>query len=96
MKGGKIMDIHSHPDIDDVMLSTYDNPLNPYDDFVGWWKYDMMLGHDCCGTLARESTVNDIASDVVNDEEILQAMLRIVSREPTIYKLVFPSDFEVA
>lgn len=83
-------------DMDDVMLTTFDNPYNPYEDFIGWWKWDIRLGHDCCGTLARESNVNDLASDDVNSAEILRAMREIVKREPTIYKIVHPSDYSAA
>lgn len=77
----------------DSMLTTFDNPFNPFNDFVRWWKEDLLLGHDCCGTLARESNVSDVASDDVNDKEIVEAMNRIVKRDPMIYKIVFKSDF---
>lgn len=77
----------------DSMLTTFDNPFNPFDDFVRWWKEDLLLQHDCCGILAREANVNDVASDEVNDKEIAEAMKRIVEREPMVYKIVFPSDF---
>lgn len=77
----------------DSMLTTFDNPFNPFNDFVRWWKEDLLLGHDCCGTLARESNVSDVASDDVNDKEIVEAMNRIVKIDPMIYKIVFKSDF---
>ncbi len=76
----------------DSMLTTFDNPFNPFTDFNRWWKEDLLLGHDCCGTLARESCVSDVSSDSINDKEIIDAMKRIVSNEPTIYKIVYLSD----
>lgn len=61
----------------DFMLTTYDNPFSPFTDFDAWWKMDLILGHDCCGTLARESNVSDVASDELNEQAIDEAMNRI-------------------
>lgn len=37
-----------------AMLTTVDNPFNPYDDFVKWYDYDCnVLGYNTCGYLAR-------------------------------------------
>lgn len=76
----------------DSMLTTFDNPFNPFTEFDRWWKEDLLLGHNCCGLLANESNVSDIASDEVNDKAIIEAMERIVKREPMIYKIVYQSD----
>lgn len=78
----------------DSMLTTFDNPFNPFTDFSRWWKEDLLLGHDCCGILARESNVSDVSSDEVNDKAVVEAMKRIVEREPMIYKIVYQSDYE--
>lgn len=80
----------------DSMLTTFDNPFNPFTEFDRWWKEDLLLGHNCCGLLANESNVSDIASDEVNDKAIIEAMERIVKREPMIYKIVYQSDFKKA
>ena len=80
----------------DSMLTTFDNPLNPFTEFDRWWKEDLLLGHNCCGLLANESNVSDVASDEVNDKAIIEAMERIVKREPMIYKIVYQSDFKKA
>lgn len=80
----------------DSMLTTFDNPFNPFVDFFRWWKEDLLLGHDCCGLLAKESNVSDVASDEVNDKAVVDAMERIVKNEPMIYKIVYKEDFEMA
>ena len=80
----------------DSMLTTFDNPFNPFTEFDRWWKEDLLLGHNCCGLLASESNVSDIASDEVNDKAIIEAMERIVKREPMIYKIDYQSDFKKA
>ena len=41
----------------DSMLTTFDNPFNPFTEFDRWWKEDLLLGHNCCGLLANESTI---------------------------------------
>ena len=80
----------------DSMLTTFDNPFNPFTEFDRWWKEDLLLGHNCCGLLANESNVSDVASDEVNDKAIIEAMERIVKREPMVYKIVYQSDFKKA
>ena len=75
------------------MLTTYDNPINPFDNFISWWKNDLLLGHDCCGLLARFALTSDIFSDQKNEEEIDRAMDEICDRYPLIYRKVRKSDY---
>ena len=81
-------------DENDFMLTTYDNPYNPFDDFERWWKEDLLLGHDCCGLLARTANTSEVFSDTLNDEFVQEAMDYIISNEPMIYKKVLPSDYK--
>ena len=69
---------------DEIMLTTYDNPFNPFENFEAWWKEDLRLGHDCCGTLAKVAGWNDVVSDAVNEVEVLRAIDEVVATEPTI------------
>lgn len=78
----------------DFMLTTFDNPFNPFEDFESWFKYDLLLGHNCCGLLAKEANTSYILDDKINDEEILRAMKAICQRSPMIYKIVSQDDFE--
>jgi hypothetical protein len=75
----------------DYMLTTYDNPFNPFTEFEIWFKTDLLLGWNCCQTLANEANTSDVASDEVNDKDILSAMKRIVQNYPMIYKVVSES-----
>lgn len=79
---------------EEFMLTTFDNPFNPFDDFIAWYKFDMLLGHDCCGTLAREAATSEVFSDAVNEKYIREAADRICTEEPMIYRKVFRSDFD--
>ena len=79
----------------DSMLTTFDNPFNPFKEFDLWWKEDLRLGHDCCGLLARTANTSDLASDDINEAEIDRAMNEIVEKEPMIYKKVSNSDYNI-
>lgn len=37
----------------EVLLTTVDNPINPFVDFDAWHSEDLRLGHDTCGLIAR-------------------------------------------
>lgn len=77
------------------MLTTYDNPINPFTDFIGWWKMDHLLGHNCCEVLSNEANLSELASDAEIEKQGSDAIDRIVKREPTIYKrldIIIPDD----
>lgn len=78
---------------EDLMLTTFDNPFNPFTDFITWWKVDMLLGHNTCSLLAEMSNTSDAASDEVNDEYIQEAMHEIVEMSPYIFRIVRESDY---
>lgn len=82
--------------IDEFMLTTYDNPHNPFDDFEIWWKTDLRLGHDCCGILASNAFTSEVYSDEINEKIIKEAANDIVRRWPLIYRIVHRSDFALA
>ena len=37
----------------EVMLTTVDNPFDPFDNFEEWYKIDMQFGYNTCGLVAR-------------------------------------------
>lgn len=76
----------------ELMLTTFDNPFDPFTDFDRWWKEDLLLSHDCCGLLAREANISDVTSESVNQKDIFKAMQRIVNNEPMIYKIVYKDE----
>lgn len=80
--------------MNDYMLTTYDNPYNPFTEFDQWFKEDLRLGHDCCGMLDRFASTSNIVSDAINDANILLAMDEIVDMDPTLYRKVLPTDFK--
>lgn len=81
----------------DYMLTTFDNPFNPFTEFESWFKYDtIFLGYYTCSLLARTANVSDLVSDEVCDKEIDEAMDYIIKNNPTVYKKVLRSDYPVS
>ena len=64
-------------------LSTYDNPFNPFEQFIPWFMYDIDKGYNCCGRLMRIAKIEDDFSQVEVDVEIERAIDRIVALDPT-------------
>ena len=68
---------------DDVMLTTYDNPYSPFDEFDRWLQYDRYEGQ--WGTmelLARNVARIDNAEDFDEDEVRKIVINDIVKRNP--------------
>lgn len=80
----------------DFMLTTFDNPFNPFDEFEIWWKTDLLLGYDCCSLLAKEASISSIVSEEQNEIEIDRAMDEICRRYPTIFKKVTKQDYLIS
>ena len=61
------------------MLSTIDNPSNPFTDFDDWLRFDRDNKHYCLELTASKCFVSDIFSDAQQDEEIEYAIEKIVT-----------------
>lgn len=71
------------------MLTTNDNPFNPFDDFTSWFLFDTSKGYNSCAYLARIARTSDQLSDQENNEEIERAIDEIIQYDfMNIYKKV--------
>ena len=61
-----------------VMLSTVDNPFDPFENFSSWYMFDVEAGYNSCAYLARIAKTSDQFTDVENDEEIERAIDEII------------------
>ena len=76
----------------DYMLTTYDNPYSPFDQFELWFKTDCLLGHNSCQLLNKIANVNTIQSEEINEKDIEDAINYIISEFPMIYKKVSKNE----
>lgn len=67
--------------LNDCMLSTIDNPYNPYKNFDEWYRFDMDKGYDSCGRLARIARLSDDMSDEEVDTERERAIDSIIQND---------------
>jgi len=65
------------------MLSTIDNPYNPFEQFDSWYMFDMQKGYGSCGYLARIAHTSDQLSEAENDAEIERAIDEIIKLDFT-------------
>lgn len=71
------------------MLTTVDNPHNPFDDYRAWLVYDIEFGHGSCELLGRIARTSDKLSDEENSLEIERAIDDIIKYDfLNIYKKV--------
>lgn len=76
----------------DYMLTTTDNPFDPFTQFEEWFNYDETKGYCTCSYLARIAKTSDFLPDSMNLNEINRAMDEIVSINGEMYKKVERND----
>ena len=60
------------------MLTTLDNPFDPFDDFTSWFMFDCEKGHNTSSRLARLANIDSEMSQKEVDEEMERVMDFIV------------------
>ena len=72
-----------------AMLTTIDNPFDPFDQFDSWINFDMEKGYNSCAYLARIAFTSDSLSDAENMQEVERAIDEIIRYDfMNIYKKV--------
>ena len=71
------------------MLTTFDNPYNPFDEFTSWLMFDEEKGYHSCAYLGRIAKTSEQLSDEENAQEIERAIDEIIKYDfQNIYKKV--------
>ena len=61
-----------------VMLSTIDNPYDPFDEFDKWYNFDVVKGYNSCSYLSKIAKTADELPESFNQAEIERAIDEIV------------------
>lgn len=73
----------------EVMLTTFDNPFDPFEQFMDWFMYDVEKGYNTCSYLARIAELSDDMSEKEENEEIERGIDEIIKYDfLNIYKKV--------
>ena len=56
------------------MLTTVDNPFDPFEDFDSWYLFDVENGYNSCSYLSKVAKVSDNLSEELNRTEIERAI----------------------
>ena len=65
------------------MLTTNDNPFDPFEQFVSWFLFDNEKGYNSCGRLMRIAKISDEMSEAEIDLEIERAIDEIIKYDFT-------------
>lgn len=71
------------------MLTTIDNPFDPFEQFTSWFLFDVEKGYNSCGKLARIANVSEDMSETEFNNEIDLAIDKLIKVDfLDIYKKV--------
>lgn len=73
----------------EVMLTTFDNPYDPFDEFISWFMFDVEKGYYTCSLLARIARFSENFSVAEEKAETERAIDKIIDNDfLNIYKKV--------
>lgn len=52
------------------LVTTIDNPFNPFTEFDDWYEFDVSKGYNTCAYLARIANTSNELSDAEKEEAI--------------------------
>ena len=77
----------------EYMITTIDNPYNPFTEFDSWYMFDSDKGYNTCCYLDRIARTSNQLSDAENSKEIERAIDEIVYYDfMNIYRKVSEKD----
>lgn len=75
------------------MLTTFDNPFDPFEDFTSWMLFDKEKGYDSSERLMRIAKLSDDMTQKEVDDEIERAINEIIKYDfMNIYKKITQSS----
>lgn len=78
-----------------VMLTTIDNPFDPFEQFDSWFLFDVEKGYNSCSYLARIAKTSNEFTEEEEAEEIERAIDEIIQYDfMNLYIKVKQADSE--
>ena len=75
--------------VKECMLTTFDNPYDPFEQFTSWNLFDIEKGYNTCSYLGRIVRLSDELSEKEESEESERAIDEIIKYDyASIYKKV--------
>lgn len=72
-----------------AMITTFDNPFDPFDQFDSWYAYDEEKGYHTCSYLGRIAKTSEQLTEKENERETERAIDEIIKYDfRNIYKKV--------
>ncbi len=72
-----------------IMMTTFDNPFDPFEDFTSWFMFDIEKGYYTCNLLGRIVNFSDDMTEKEKDEAIERAIDDHILYDPlNLYKKV--------
>ena len=66
----------------ETMLTTVDNPFNPFEQFVDWYMYDCQKGYNTYSRIARLMPDDDSLSSIEKDRIEDNIIDRMIQHDP--------------
>ena len=81
--------------MNDCMITTIDNPFDPFEQFTSWLMFDKEKGYDSCERVARLANITSQMSQKEIDEEQERAIDRLIELDVlNIFKKVTRNSTE--
>ena len=65
----------------EVMLTTFDNPYDPFDDFDQWYSFDKQMHYDTCEKIARIAHSFEDFSTIEEKKDTERAIDEIIDND---------------
>lgn len=77
----------------EVMLTTIDNPYNPFTEFKEWFQFDVDNNYSTCSKIARLANTKDYMSEAEQIAETERAIDRLIEIDPfDVYIKVYNTE----
>lgn len=77
-------------DKEELIVTTHDNPFDPYEEYEDWERYDQTKGYNTMQYVARLAMLNNptVLPTHLKEADFEKAMKELVESQPLVYKLI--------